>query len=729
MFCERNMKNCNCMKLNMKKNIKIVTVLLFILCSIGYVSARKASSLTIPIKQPNGYEFYAKIYGDEWCRVSTTINGEPILKDSDGWWYYCTYDQEGRKISTGIKVSNQGAPTVKSGLSSIPFDKIRALTAERRVLRPANFKNIGERLQLSETTKSNGTQTNNGLIILVAFSDVSFQYTKQDFEDLINKPGYSKFGGTGCAIEYFNAQFGGKINFDFDITDIVTLTKPRSYYGENDDDGYDKNPEEMVKEACLAVDSYIDFAKYDNDGDGVVDNVFIFFAGGDEAELDGEECIWSHAYYIYSGTAKIDLVLDGKRIDGYACTSELTRRTGLGNKLAGIGTFCHEFSHTLGLMDVYDTDYEGSGGTSVGLWQTTCLMDAGNQNNESNTPPNYNAIERVMVGLSTPTVISQPGNYSLGPIHETNECFRINTDHNDEFFLIEYRKKTGWDKYIGGEGLLVYHCDYSQREAGHSDVQNKVLTAEERWWYNEVNCVPDRMCAQIITCKPAASGTLDIFFPIGQRNYLEASRLKYWSGNTGETSLKNIVKSSNRISFEISGKFAATTDVFQRAVIVNFECDAVGNANLSWGVKGSTETETAIVASYGGGKYSYTIEDLNPAVSYVIGISYKNSTNDTINKSLNVTTKSFYTDYPVHIELLGVQGRNTDGSFQAGSKLPLQLVNANRSVEEVRWYFDSERIYVGEDGYFTLTESGKLDAHIYYKNGEIEIIRKEIVIK
>ena len=741
MFYERNMKNNNCMKINTMKNIRLLVLLFFLLGSLGSISARKASSLTLTLKQPNGYEFYARMYGDEWCRVSTTINGEPILKSSDGWWYYATYDNQGRKFSTGIKVSNQGVPMVKSGLSSIPFDKIKKLSAEKRSKRPLEFKNVLERHNLNPATKANGTKTDNGLIILVEFYDKKFQYTKQDFEDLINKPGYSRFEGTGCAIEYFNAQFGGTINFDFDVTDIVTLTKSKKYYGENEPEeegGFDKNPEEMVAEACRAVDSYIDFSKYDNDNDGYVDNVFVFFAGEDEAEGGGDDCIWSHAYYIYSGSKNIDLVLDGKRIDGYACTSELTKRP-KGNELAGIGTFCHEFSHTLGLMDVYDTDYEESGGTSEGLWQHTCLMDAGNQNNNGNTPPNYNAIERYMVGLSTPIVISLTGSYSLNPIHTTNECYRINTDHEDEFYLLEYRKPEGWDAFIGGEGLLVYHCDFSKREAGHSETQGRVLTAKERWWYNEVNCIPDRMCAHFVTCVPDATPIInkrtgmvtnmsDVFFPKGQWNQIEASRLQYWSGSTGETSIKNIVKSDNKITFKISDKIIASTDVFQNKVIVSFEYESNNKATLTWGSKGSTDTQSAIVAPHDNEKFAYTISDLKPAMTYVITISYKNYDGDTINKSLNVTTKSFYKDYPVHIALLDVKGRNSDGSFQVGSKLPLELNNAE-NVEEVKWYFNAERIYVGKDQYFTLTENGKLDAHIYYKNGEIEIIRKGIVIK
>ena len=127
-------------------------------------------------------------------------------------------------------------------------------------------------------------------------------------------------------LEYFDAQFGGKVEFRFDVSDVVTLPGTRKDYGANDESGQDNAPAMMIIDACRLADADIDFSMYDDDSDGEIDNVFVFFAGEDEAEGADEECIWSHAWYIYNG-AGYNMSLDGKRLNRYACTSELTRLT------------------------------------------------------------------------------------------------------------------------------------------------------------------------------------------------------------------------------------------------------------------------------------------------------------------------------------------------------------------------------------------------------------------
>ena len=221
----------------------------------------------------------------------------------------------------------------------------------------------------------------------------------------------------------------------------------------------------MVMEACKLADEKIDFKKYDQDGDGEVDNVFVFFAGLDEASGAEEDHIWSHAWFIMDGAGE-DLFLDGVRINRYACAAELEGNTYDKSYMTAIGTFCHEYSHTLGLPDFYDTDYP-EGGFAAALWLCTSLMDGGNYNNNGNTPPYFNAIEREILELSQPVVISEPGTYEMLPINK-GTYYRINTTTENEYFLLEYRDNSLWDKYIGGSGVLVYHIDKSTKDAGYS---------------------------------------------------------------------------------------------------------------------------------------------------------------------------------------------------------------------------------------------------------------------
>ena len=158
--------------------------------------------------------------------------------------------------------------------------------------------------------------------------------------NMLTREGYSANGATGSAREYFNQQFNGKYEFSFDVTDIVTVSNSRSYYGGNDANGDDLRPHKMVMEACELVDSKVDFSKYDQDGDGEVDNVFVFFAGLDEDAGASEDHIWSHAWYIKDGAGR-NLELDGVLINRYACASELEGSSYQESYMTGIGTFCH----------------------------------------------------------------------------------------------------------------------------------------------------------------------------------------------------------------------------------------------------------------------------------------------------------------------------------------------------------------------------------------------------
>ena len=363
--------------------------------SVNYDSmARPARKGKIAFMQPDGSSFVGSITGDEFFRLKMTETGESIIQDEDGWWCYAAYDALGNKYSSGVKV---GASDIaaKTASRQIPYAQLIQRAAARRAEFDNELALKREKMRKSMTlTKAGaGPVEKHGIIILAAYSDVAFTYSKQNFENMMNQSGYSYNGATGSAKDYFEAQFGNMYNFTFDVSDIVTLPNNRKYYGQNvGSDDNDARPQQMVSEACtLAEKSGVDFSRYDDDGDGYVDTVFVIFAGDDEADSGIEDCIWANAWSLSK-----DITLSGKKIFSYACASELGREVSFdrwGNYtpgeayLAGIGTFCHEYSHTFGLADLYDTDYS-SNGHSEALWSSTGLMDGGNMNNKGNTPPN-----------------------------------------------------------------------------------------------------------------------------------------------------------------------------------------------------------------------------------------------------------------------------------------------------------------------------------------------------
>lgn len=298
------------------------------------------------------------------------------------------------------------------------------------------------------------------LVLLVSFADLDFGETQQDFQDLLTKSGYNHNGACGSCRDYYIASSDSLFSPVFDCFGPFKLSRNTEYYGGNNGDNSSVHAADMVAEACqMAHASGVNFKDYDTDNDGMLDNVFIFFAGHNEAEGGGKNTIWPHASNIY----RLEVRLDGVIVGSYACTSEYRGSTG--STRCGVGTFCHEFGHVIGQPDFYDTDYKYY---SVGDWD---IMASGSYLNSGNNPPLFSAYERMYEGWHTPVQLELPGQYMLNDIPFQKQSFLIaEGEHNlsgkspnpNEFFILENRSRDNiWDAYLPGHGMLVWHIDYN----------------------------------------------------------------------------------------------------------------------------------------------------------------------------------------------------------------------------------------------------------------------------
>lgn len=313
-----------------------------------------------------------------------------------------------------------------------------------------------------------------GIVILVEFKDRSFKIgsdekAAQFFTDMLNKEGFSEQGATGSARDYFLDSSNGRFDCDFDVFGPVKLKNTMRYYGGNDSYGNDLRPEEMVIEACDALDTQVDFSQYDRDNDGVIDNVYLIYAGFGEASYDDEDTVWPHSWSVVeAGYSKI---YDGVKLDTYGCSNEweeyVNNWTGGPN---GIGTFVHEFSHILGLPDLYHTSNSNATYTP-GAWS---VLDYGPYNNDGNTPPAYSSFERNALGwIDLTELTAESGNATLQDINTSNAAYCItNPDNESEFFLLESRIRKGWDAYLPADGMLVWHVDYDYNDWFNNAVNN-----------------------------------------------------------------------------------------------------------------------------------------------------------------------------------------------------------------------------------------------------------------
>ena len=347
-----------------------------------------------------------------------------------------------------------------------------------------------------------------GLVILMQFPDVPFvtENPKALFNRFFNEKNFSEAGMNHSVTDYFSMQSYGKLEIDFDVVGPFTTKHEMAYYGAKSGNANDVNPAGMVAEGVDAASAEVDFTPYDWDEDGEVDQIFVIYAGYNQAQGADENTIWPHEWTLDgAGLAKN---YNNKLIRTYGCSSELkgdgVHNTGI---LDGIGTACHEFSHCLGLPDMYDTK-----GSNFGM-NTWDVMDYGSYNGNSCVPSGYTAYERMFSGWLTPTELNTMTTITdMKPLATHPEAYILyNEGNKNEYYLLENRQPVDFDKGLYGHGLLVVHVDYSQGV----------------WRSNSVNTDASRQRMTII--------------PADNKKTMDARGLAGdpWPGYTGNTALSN----------------------------------------------------------------------------------------------------------------------------------------------------------------------------------------------
>ncbi len=733
---------------------KVLPAFVAFIIGLTDLSAIPVRNKSVTLTQPDGSIVYAVINGDEFSHTVKDLSGHHITKGSDGYWCYASFSSDGGKYSSGYPASAPAPAHILSGSSNPPVTSPGS--TDKRLLMNRNISESGSILKRIREQKSSVSLRTAGsdpivkhcLILLADFQDKPMTYTKSDFERMVKENGYSLYGASGSVDDYFNDQFQGDFELSYEISEVITLDNNCEWYFGNDSNGNDNRPDYAIAEACRkAAETGIDFSVFDDDDDGEVDNVFLFVAGNDEADGGGDDCVWSHMYYLqYSSSQEnSNLVLNGKKINSYAISTEFRKAEDGNSAFASIGTFCHEYSHSLGLMDLYDTDYAGSGGYGNGLWYYTGLMDGGNENNYCNTPPHYNAIDYEIAGIGNPETLAE-GSYTLEPISLNRRYLKMETNKEGEFFLIECRDNSGWDEYIGGKGMLIYHIDMSGQNAGNSDTYSMVLTAGQRWELNEVNCRPDRQCAELVSATPGIyaytgdgyhlQNTSSIFYPSSDNDAftsLTSPAFVFWDGTSSSLAITDIELVGDNVEFNVCKMSEVSvpevkltnTEVFQDAAIIQWEADDSDYteiAYVSWG-ESDGELHELEVEPYESGKYAIVLDGLSPATAYETTIYFKDMGLASKEIQINFTTKSMYNGYP--FIFLNSVSRNDDGSMEKGTMVPLRVYNAN-NAESVKWFMGSAEISVGGNGYYELNTKGRLRAVITYNDGKTETLMKEI---
>ncbi|MBQ7632481.1 MAG: M6 family metalloprotease domain-containing protein [Paludibacteraceae bacterium] len=459
---------------------KIIVSIVLMLCAVGLWAVPAYPGWQTK-QTVDGREVNVRLVGDEWCAYWESADGKLMLEQADGTFV----------------PSEERVPTKDV------WEDRRTRARDLRGVAPALVsKGIKRAKQAVGTTPNLAPK---GVVILVNFTDSEMKaaHTNDVFDNMCNAAegqcttNAHEGENYGSAAQYFADQSNGSYRPQFDVIGPVTLPHDVKYYGEHDlgedglyrtdDDGLtDMYMADFVIDAILAAEEAgCDFSQYDSDGDGYVDFVYFIYAGKGEAYGGAPETIWPHNYelisalylgqthgrddyYINSQSDYNLLIMDGKVINNYACSSELDGY----NKLCGIGTLCHEFGHVMGLPDFYDTQYgeNEQNGLTPGAWN---VMDAGCYNGNLHCPPNYDPWEKYFFGWVEPVNLgSTPSNgtlYANGT--DDYNAYQVNqsgkqqtaTANNQLNYYLENRQQSGWDKFLPGHGMVVWRVDYNSR--------------------------------------------------------------------------------------------------------------------------------------------------------------------------------------------------------------------------------------------------------------------------
>ena len=462
---------------------KKLTFLFFTMCmglQIGHAVPAYPESFTFT--QPDGTTITLKAVGDEFQNGLTTSDGLTVMIGADGYIYYRT--AAGMSQVKAHDAANRNATEtafIDSHREQLNFSaQITPQARERRASAMRGANRVGD----TEVPTIGSPRVP---ILLVEYKDKKMSNTKEKLSDHYKTDAKSVY-------QYFVDQSSGQYTPQFDIYGIYTLDNDREEYGGNVYDEYgnrsDKGLGRMVEQAILKAGDEIDWSKYDNDGDGEADVCIVVYAGVGEAQASSTvpESIWpcqwylsSAAYYGYGDIGAMER--NGVYINRFGVFNEVNGSNDNGTTLDGIGTFCHEFSHCLGLPDFYDTAYGGHYG--MGRWSLMCSGCYNGVQISGDTPVGYSAYEKNFMGWLEYTEAVQNTHYTLPAPNSGNNnvAVRIKALNNNEYFILENRRKQGWDQCIANGGVLITHFTY----------------IPERWYYNN----PNNEDIQLATIIPA----------------------------------------------------------------------------------------------------------------------------------------------------------------------------------------------------------------------------------
>ena len=453
---------------------KTVLILITLLCHLAS-HASKGWPYPITVSQPDGTQLTVRINGDADFNWVSTLDGV-VLKQVGNGYYVANIDTNGMLSSSGT-LAHDADKRSSAEKSLCKKQDVKAfLTVNTRPERLAATRGFGGK---GSTSFFPHTGSPRAIVLLVQFANRPFKVQpRKAFNQYLNSMAdkHQDFGNaenrnTGSVKRYFSDMSGGKFKPQFDLYGPITMPKNAAYYGEGSSSM--EKYRELVSEACTMMDDSLDFSKYDADKDGNVDLVYIIYAGYGESVSSIDSTLWPKAFVC--GT---DIKKDGKYVRLAGISNELNGHPDVhysstsGLLINGVGLFCHEFSHCMGLPDFYPTvspqwttangkqDFDAYDNQGMEEWD---VMDNGIYLYNGYSPTAYTAWEREKMGWLTIETLTREGKVELKSIDQGGKAYRIKNDKNtngNEYYIVENIQAKGWNYKLPASGMMVSHVEY-----------------------------------------------------------------------------------------------------------------------------------------------------------------------------------------------------------------------------------------------------------------------------
>lgn len=631
------------------------------------------------LTQPDGTTIQVYRHGEWRTDFFTTIDGRVLVRGLNKGLYYAEAGADGLQASAIL--AHELNDRTSAELDYLKTNRLSEATATKFIT-PLKAQSTARRIIGSSSADGLGQYGVSGVgavpsigdlkipVIMVEFSDKKFKSTTtiEKMTRYYNEEGYSEDAGcVGSCRDYFIAQSNGMFRPEFVVVAKVTLSNNYSYYGSNDNsDGYFDVTRDAVSKA---KSQGVDFSEFEVEGS--IPLVSIFYAGCGEATGGDDDCLWPCE-------AEINSTLSGYKFRSCFIGNEIYGDVN-STDLQGIGVFCHEFSHALGLPDLYCTNYSHSAVT-MGYWSlmaSGCYVPDG----RARAPMGYTAYERSNLGWIEIPELTAADSVSLHPFGSTEgpNAVLIRNDNNErEYFILENHQPGTWSPSNFGRGLFVTHVTFNA----------------DAWRYNNLNNDESKLRCTFVPASGSKSGRSSTdLFPSGGHTSLGPTTTPAMRLYDGKTLNKPIYKITVREDSLVTFNYLDENFKGRKAG------DIVSDDNLRYRFVSTSQVEVIAPES---GSYSGDIT----IPSYYIDGSYRYRVVGIADGAFADAAALTSVSVPATVKSIASTAFRNSGSLHAVS---VDTANATYYATDGVLFSKSEIIYSPETALQPLTEDHYYD--------------------